>query len=943
MYLGRIVELWGPREPGASACASGPLAGSNPDFMRAALLEYHLHDPTDPTSPPYSYVKATSFESGCDRDGADPANVKVAWSFVDGLGRVRMTVGEGDDPATALPGQRPWIASGYKTFDAKGAVRATYDPAYIDFEPGAAALPPPVQAQCAPTDERLPVDTVCTSTTRYDAFGRKVSVTLPDGTESRVEYRGPLETWAYDGNDTDPSSPFFGTPGVSRKDGHGRVIETVVTNVTLSHADGSEQSRQEIHTRFGYTPLGGLESLRTCKTGAAWDPGSSGGCAPEDRIEKVQVFDSIGQRVRIEDPDAGTWEFRFDDAGNLIESTDGRWHAAGGDGTDGSKIAYTYDAANRLVAEVCIQCVLKPPGTVLVRYHYDSPAALKGGRGYMDLTDDPAADEPQDWVLGRLSLIEDETGWVMFSYDRLGRQVTEAQHVEAMLLDDPDPAARTVITGTQEVYIGRVRYDDAGRVRALVYPDEDGPGGEAPLEVQHEYDRRGLLVRIHGPDPLTGEADHTYLEGVTYNARGQRVRYHYGDASGITHQMWYDRLGRLKEKKVSQTVAVDPGNRPAFDLHWRHFTYDRASNITHIQDLRDYEHVDAYTSGQNLPYDLDIQHDGLYRVTRVRYQRKPAELAAHPERLPLRREMRYAYSPIGNLVQRSTTDGSGVENPAGEFYEKWLNTDALVDPIEPPEPPDSPQAHPHAFGSATPDPGVREVHATYDANGNMTELTVLNTDAGGGGGAGAPAGRRDRFVYTWDHYDRLVSVARYNDAPGPGGEPPSPAPVAQAYFAYDSGGQRVVKSEQVLAPLAGAGRSGSTLPPDPTPRDTLYVTEGFELRNRHLEQYVFDGRRRLARIGVAAPSAASSFMPFPGGPTPGQGSASSQTPLCQDSCRFRKAIWLPGWLVGVCLCLPGASGCLQPAWKRLEAFNRVKIPHRGWSWREPGPGPGMGD
>jgi len=319
------------------------------------------------------------------------------------------------------------------------------------------------------------------------------------------------------------------------------------------------------------------------------------------------------------------------------------------------------------------------------------------------------------------------------------------------------------------------------------------------------------------------------------------------------HELWYDRLGRLREKKVEQTTlpaeALAKGRQPS-QFHWRRYHYDAASNIDLIQDLRDPAQVDDYTAGKNLPYDLDIQHDALYRVTQVKYLRSSWELANYPERedYPIRREMRYAYSPIGNLLQRSTINGEGVENPPEEFYEKWLNTGSQPDPGGEGGPGTaitSPDDHPHAFGAARPEPGVREVFATYDPNGNMTSLTVMNTTTG----------RLDRFEYTWDHFDRLVSVKKLSHD--------NPIPVATAHYAYDSGGQRVVKTEESLGdpsdPIPAPGTSG--------PKDTLYVTQGLEIRNRNYERYIFDGTQRIARIGVAKPY--DSTGPPPGDPPPG--------------------------------------------------------------------------
>jgi RHS repeat-associated protein len=823
--LGRITQLWGPREPKATDC----LGGGNPAFMQVAAIEYHLasyqQDSNLPTVP-YSFVKATTFEDACDQE-----NVKVAWSFVDGLGRTRLTVGEGDDPADLLQGQAPWIASGYVAYDAKGAARDAYDPAYLSsFDPDSPALPAPVQANCPDTDDRLPIDTVCFASTRYDSFGRAVSTLLPNGDQTRTEYLGPLVTRAFDGNDTGVgphANPHFAdTPTTTRKDGHGRVVQTEVVNVTLTHDNQTPGSKAYYFTGFSYDSLGNLVSLRTCKTGAAWDHGTLSDCPEADQLEKTQEFDSIGQRRTIVDPDAGTWRFKFDDAGNLIESTDGKWEAFHGGLTidPGSKIAYFYDAANRLIQERCVDCVLKGPDTVLVTYFYDSPVASKGGRGFMALATDPVDDEPQDWVLGRISRIEDETGFVMFSYDRLGRQKAEVQHISATLDGN-------TITGDVEHYFGRVAYDDAGRVIQLTYPAPSSASDPAgPLIVRHEYDRRGMLRHIYGPDPLANHENHDYLENVRYNAKGQRWQIQYGDASRIFHELWYDRLGRLREKKIAQTTlpseALSQGRTP-YQLHWRRFTYDAASNIDAIEDLRDATAVDDYTGGKNLPYDLDIQHDALYRVTQVKYLRTLWERANYPEREePIRREMRYAYSPIGNLLQRSTINGEGVENPAEEFYEKWLNNGAQAIPGGGPGSAiTASDGHPHAFGSAIPEPAVREVNATYDANGNMKSLTVQNT------------GRLDHFEYTWDHYDRLVAVRKHENS----------VETATASYAYDSGGQRVVKTEQT--------------PDDTGPKDTLYVTQGLEIRNHAYERYVFDGSARIARIGLAKPYDATAPPP----------------------------------------------------------------------------------
>jgi len=485
--LGRITAVWAPREPKANDCGGG----GNPTFMKAAQVEYHLT--TNPTGQPYSYVKATTYEDAC-----DPTDVKEAWSFADGFGRVRMTIGPGDNAGE-------YIGSGHVEYDAKGAARFGFAPAFLGldgqppFDPSSPALPGPIVDTCPFDDDSTTRTTVCKVETKYDAFGSAVETTLPNGVKTKTELHGPLVTKAFDGNDVgnhpDDNAHFQDTPTTSHKDGHGRLIA-----VALSYKDKDGNGSASYFRNYHYNVLGNLTHYRTCKTGATWSQCSN----PDHQIEKLQHFDSVGRRREINDPNAGVWKFAYDESGNIAETTDGKYSASGG--AAGNKIGYQYDDANRLVVERCIQCERRPAGDILARYFYDSPQVQRSGRGYMSLpgTTGPTDDEPQDWVLGRLTRIEDDTGWVMFSYDRLGRQVTEAQHIEGRIDDQ-------IVEGNDAVYIGRVEHDDAGRITRLVYP---APSNETPLEVQYAYNRRSLTTRVFGPDPLDETAPiatHDYL------------------------------------------------------------------------------------------------------------------------------------------------------------------------------------------------------------------------------------------------------------------------------------------------------------------------------------------------------------------------------------------------------------------------------------------------
>ena len=712
------------------------------------------------TGAPYSFVHTRTSEDRC-----DPTQMQEAFAYVDGLGRSRLAVTEGDQPATA-PGHTEWIASDYKEFDGKGAVARTLTSGFISWAPapGPHTPPQPLQEQNCTDDESIGPTSVCATHIAYDAFGRKALITLADGTTTKTTYHGPLVTKAWDGNDTNPSSPYANTPSTTEKDGHGRVIKKSFINVPM--LNGNPQAHETIEHTFSYSPLGDLTEMVQ----------DSGGI----NVIKTQIFDSIGQRRVLMDPAAGTWEMEFDDAGNLIRSVD----------ANGNDIRYGYDAANRLLWEDCVACPISQTcqqgGDPEVRYFYDSPYRMVGGRGYMPEEvsaynggDYNYAEVPQDYVLGRLSWMEDETGKAFVSYDRNGKTLVEAQQVKATYLGE---VGATV--GSDSYYISRTFYDDQGRVIKEVYPDDNH------LTVVTEYDNRGDVSLIRGPEADPISPDYTvYLSEVVHDAGGSRTHYCLGDEAETCTDISYDRLGRRKHRVTEQSQGY------GYELMNRRFYYDGASNIKDILDERPYGQV-AGAGGyaeENPPHHLHMVYDGLYRLVETVYEDTDSSNTL--------RKMSYGYDALGNILFRETQDASGLSNPSHEFYEKWFST-ATFDP-----------AHPHrllAVGGDT----AQSATLLYDAAGNVTELRVVN----------GATGRDTTFSYEWDHYHRLVKARRQES--GGGDE-------VVAEHRYDAGNSRVLKGVSSLS--AGL-------------KTAVYVSQGFELRDEQDVKYVFSDTARIVKI-----------------------------------------------------------------------------------------------
>ncbi len=168
-------------------------------------------------------------------------------------------------------------------------------------------------------DTRAPEGTLSLKS-RYDAAYRTIETTNPDGaiygtaSVTRVAF-APLITFNFDAEDTDPESPNFDTPLVTRTDGLGRVIA-----LDRFLQRGGAPSRIEVR----YDGLGRMVGVL--------DPGGD---------EKEQRHDLLGRVVRVIDPNsAGDTLFEYDAASNLIRETDER----------GVVTVTEYDGMNRRAA-----------------------------------------------------------------------------------------------------------------------------------------------------------------------------------------------------------------------------------------------------------------------------------------------------------------------------------------------------------------------------------------------------------------------------------------------------------------------------------------------------------------------------------------------------------------------------------------------------------------
>ena len=264
----------------------------------------------------YSYgtaespVSTTTVESLVDR-----AIGRYATSYVyaDGLGRKRLTKAEAEAPHF-------FVASGWQDLSPRGAATHTYQ----SFSSADAGFEQP------PDSTPVTVD-------YFDALDRKVKSFPPDSgygaTYSSTIYL-PFETFVYDERDTFEQTWRY--PAITRVDGQGRTREITKYN------DGPTD-RITLTWEVGYDPTGNITRIL--------DPQGH---------ERDYAYDTLGRRLSVDDPNAGTLVYTYDDVGNLTKRIDALGQVDRP--RFGGQVCYAASASARTAASYFIG--LTPPSPV---------------------------------------------------------------------------------------------------------------------------------------------------------------------------------------------------------------------------------------------------------------------------------------------------------------------------------------------------------------------------------------------------------------------------------------------------------------------------------------------------------------------------------------------------------------------------------------------------
>ncbi len=384
------------------------------------------------------------------------------WSYFDGLGRTIKSKSTGTDSNIIVTETE---------YDARGAVTRSSTPY---FETGGTPL---------------------WSTSIYDAMGRVVQATAPDGTRG-LSCHDDWVSVTIDANDHKKRTT---------RDAYGRVQtvhEYTGTFTTCDTAVGTPYAT----TTYAYDGLGNLQTLTDAKGN-----------------QSTMQYDTLSRKTTMHDPDMGDWTYQYDANGNLTLQTDAKTQ----------QIHFQYDALNRRVQKD--YGTQKTLGSGNVVYTYDGTTDNRKGR--LQQVDDASGTTIFYYdITGRVTktdkIVDSTTYTTQSAYDALGR-------VTSLTYPDTSTVTQTYNgPQLQSVQEGTITYASYGGFNALGQPSTLTLGNG--VTTAYTYDAQNF--RLKTLKTINGA---TVLQdlGYTFDSGGNVTSL--TDAVNTNQTFVYDDLDRL--------------------------------------------------------------------------------------------------------------------------------------------------------------------------------------------------------------------------------------------------------------------------------------------------------------------------------------------------------------------------------------------------------------
>ena len=787
---------------------TNPLADPDAILGRATTRliydAFAYHRTRDLPNPQPTVVYALARET---HDADLPANTvsRIQHSFVysDGFGReIQKKFQAEPETINNAPGPPRWVGSGWTIYNNKGKPVRQFEPFFSAthrFEFGAAVGVSPIVF--------------------YDPLDRVVAIVHPNQTYEKLLF-DPWRQVVWDVNDTVandprtdadirgftadyfaslPAAPPWQTWRTQRQGGALGVQEQAAAAKATEHRDtpttiyldtlarpfltltdnGPDPAQPAQHRLFAKRAEWDIEGNQRVIRDAIVQADDARG-----RIVMRYDYDLLGNRIRQLSMESGARWMLNDASGRAFRSWDSR----------GQQFRSDYDPLRRPLRTFVTGADPADPARELLTdrlvYGEQHPQAeTLNLRGKLYLQLDQAGElvtERNDFKGNPLAAARRMTNETQY------RQAVDWRAVEAALpLDATAPLNLAALEDfladrlEEDTYTSRTTYDALNRPLTLTTPHKPAM---RPNVIRLTYNEGKLLGRtevnlreaaVNGVPVWT-----PFITNLDYNAKGQRERIDYGN--GVTTTCEYDPLTfRLVHMTTRRDEAAFPGDCPqpppagfpGCQIQNLHYTYDPASNITHIRD--DAQQA-VFFRNKRVEPSCEYTYDATYRLIEATGREHLGQIGGapighSPDDAPRVRidwaandgnalgtyTERYLYDAVGNFLEMQHR-GNDPVNPGWTrrfFYEavSLIENGVAGAPLK-----TSNRLSHTTVGENNP-PLERYVH---DAHGNITRMPHL------GGVHPAPN-------MIWDHRDQLRQV----DLGGGG----------RAFYVYDARGERARK------------------------------------------------------------------------------------------------------------------------------------------------------